>query len=132
MTSNNIDVYAFTVCEDIREEVGGKVSLMGVYPGALINVQGEGAEVGRAIPSLCFYILLSGVTGKCAISVSLSGPNGSIGKEARQDVEIPPKTKFHAIQLKFTPFKLQGLGDYKVLVSLNSWAREFPFKIVSE
>lgn len=128
MTDNGISVLTFIVCEDIREEINGKPSFMGVYPGGVASVPRAEAEAGHALPSLCFYILLGGVPeGEIEVGVAVSNPDGSLTKEAAQAVNIPVGTRRHAIQLKMAPFKLKGLGNYGLNLRVGNWRHDFQF-----
>lgn len=62
-------------CEDIRQEVGGRVSLMGVL-GSKLLVQG----FPLGFPKLCLFIEWGEITGKVNVTLNIVPPAG---------VEIP-------------------------------------------
>jgi hypothetical protein len=62
-------------CEDIRQELGGKVSLMGVLGSKLLTQQ-----FPFGFPKLCLFIEWEDLVGKADIAVNIIAPEG---------VEIP-------------------------------------------
>ncbi|GAB4267843.1 MAG: hypothetical protein Kow0029_02660 [Candidatus Rifleibacteriota bacterium] len=63
------------ICEDIRQEVGGRVSLMGVL-GSKLLVQ----QFPLTFPKLCLFIEWGEIKGKINVTLNIIPPNG---------VEIP-------------------------------------------
>lgn len=58
-------------CEDIRQETGGRVSLMGVL-GSRLFVQ----EFPLMFPKFCLFIEWGEITGKIQISLNIKAPEG--------------------------------------------------------
>lgn len=72
------------VCEDIRQEVGGRVSLMGIL-GSKLLVQG----FPLGFPKLCLFIEWGEIQGNVNVSLRIHAPEG---------VELPPVNPSAPIQ----------------------------------
>lgn len=60
------------ICEDIRQEIGGRVSLMGIL-GSKLLVQG----VPLTFPKLCLFIEWGEIMGKMNINLKIIPPDGT-------------------------------------------------------
>ena len=63
------DGSSFLLCEDVREEVNNKLSIIGVFPNDDIVLQKD-----ILIPSLMAVLLARGGEGPCETTVSLTDP----------------------------------------------------------
>jgi len=88
-------------CEDIRQEIGGKVSLMGVLGSKLLTQQ---FPIG--FPKLCLFIEWEDLVGKANIAVNILPPEGTdIGYfSPHLPTQNPyvPKIPFTIISTQFT------------------------------
>lgn len=75
------DGSSFLLCEDVREEVNNKLSIMGVFPNEDIVLQKE-----ILIPSLMAVLFARGGEGSCETRISLTDPRGQMV------IESPTKT----------------------------------------
>lgn len=121
------------VAEDIREEVGGKHTLLGIFGGDDIQFvrSSEMAEAaGPSLPSLVIYVIFSGGEGEYATRVELLAP--SKGKI----VGAPPfPTKKDAstnliLMAKFLNVPFPESGDYAVRVWLDDHEYQLKLKVV--
>lgn len=70
-------------CEDIRQEIGGKVSLMGVLGSKLLTQQ---FPIG--FPKLCLFIEWEDLVGKANIAVNILPPEGTDIPNIRPTAQI--------------------------------------------
>ncbi|MEO6098316.1 MAG: hypothetical protein ABIW76_22640 [Fibrobacteria bacterium] len=103
-------VLDFVVCEDVRQELGGKLSLMGVYPDAMvINFQQE--EKWPFITRLSFYIKLDPEDAptypNCNFQVSREG---IIRSAVPLHVDSPIPANLFVIMLNVQPFAISAPG----------------------
>ncbi len=70
-------------CEDIRQEMGGKVSLMGVLGSKLLTPQ-----FPFGFPKLCLFIEWEDLVGKAEIAVNILAPEGVEIPEVRPTAQI--------------------------------------------
>lgn len=75
------DGSSFLLCEDVREEVNNKLSIIGVFPNDDIILQKD-----IVVPSVMAVLFARGGEGPCETKVSLTDPNG------RTVIESPKKT----------------------------------------
>jgi hypothetical protein len=65
------DGSSFLLCEDVREEVNNKLSIIGVFPNDGIVLQKD-----ILIPSVMAILFARGGEGPCETSISLTDPKG--------------------------------------------------------
>jgi hypothetical protein len=101
------NIYTF-VCDDIRHEIGNKMSLMGLYDDIVVR------HIPMIIPKINFALLLKGVKIKIRkINVSLKHPDGEIIQIP--EVSLPPNLKIgsnHNIDLCVAPLKISKPGKF--------------------
>ncbi|OIP29181.1 hypothetical protein AUK22_03415 [bacterium CG2_30_54_10] len=68
---NELKYRCVLFCEDIRQETGGRVSLMGVL-GSRLFVQ----EFPLKFPKFCLFVEWGEITGKFQISLKIKAPDG--------------------------------------------------------
>ena len=133
-------IVKFYLCEDIRQEINGKVMLIGLYPDdtlvfntpetTLIN-QKEVALV--FIPKLQILLNISDFEGDVEVSGYFMQPGNaaqtplnSLGKAAI------PKGKSHNFILDISNFPAVGPGTYTFLAKVNEEEYLFPIHIIYE
>ena len=103
----------FFLADGVREEIGAKISLIGLYTGDEVIVQSElpvqvpGKIRGLALPGLYILIILVNGQGKFKGEFVIYDPNG---KPMRRAIEIVNKVKDKTFNVI-----LQGLEIGKVL-----------------
>lgn len=125
----------FLLCEDIRAEALGKISLIGVYVGERVVVwplpgrkPTDTKDVAQIGP-LAFVVVVSGPSGKYKTAFELVNPDGKrwgskqLGKlEIKDDAASLLATR--ALQMLVPKF-----GQYVVRFSLDGSRFDFPFQI---
>lgn len=101
------------ICDDVRHEVGNKVSFIGVYTKDLFIPQ-----TPFTFPKLCAYLLYEKVKGGISFNSVLIDPSGKkIGKG--MDIEIPKDVKKpidFGMLCVFAPLRIEQAGSYKIEV----------------
>jgi len=119
----------FLVCDDFRQEAGGKSTLLGVY-GDTVVIEGATQDVSDgeiAIPSLAFYIAFSDGDGEFAVSFELFGPNmrSLLPSGAKQTVVKKPEG-WMTLAFKMMPFPAQeGTYSLNILLDEKKYVRNF-------
>ncbi len=115
----------FVAAEDVREEIGNKLSLSGFIAGQAIIVQGE---AGNALQSLAIVAMFDGGDqAPYEMKMTLKAPSGKILHTQTGAAAHEPKTTMTLI-FKFIPFPVPEFGWYELKVSLDG--KEYdPFRI---
>jgi hypothetical protein len=108
----------FMLCDDFREDGGGKISLFGIYADAIL-VQQPLAQEKVSLPSLAFYIAFRDGAGRFRMSMGLTGPGNAvlIPEGEAQPVEKMPDG-WMSVAFKIVPFE-GPLGKYRLNISLE-------------
>lgn len=105
------------ICDDIREEIGNKVSLMGIYGDNIVF-----PILPAVMPKLCIYIVLNEVNPevsvfKIKVISPLDGAPIEFNIPSQVDQTSPNKNARIAIAL--SPFKIEKTGEARVELSAN-------------
>ncbi|MDR2696846.1 MAG: hypothetical protein LBB40_00030 [Holophagales bacterium] len=116
--------HEFTLlCDDIRQEMGGKTSLMGIYDHHIVVPQ-----VPYILPKVCFYTRFSRMDGQFKFNFSVVSPAGERRDIIRDsDVQIPEGAKEGTFNVIASPFEVQSEGVYEVIVGLTKGADRFEY-----
>lgn len=116
--------HEFTLlCDDIRQEVGGKTSLMGLYDHHIVVPQ-----VPFVLPKVCFYSRFSRMDGQFKFSFSIVAPGGDRRDVLRDsDVQIPEGAKDGTFNVVASPFEVAAEGVYEVIIGLSKGADRFEY-----
>jgi len=116
--------HEFTLlCDDIRQEMGGKTSLMGLYDHHIVVPQ-----VPFVLPKVCFYTRFSRMDGTFKFSFSIVSPGGERKDIIRDsDVEIPDGAKEGTFNVIASPFEVGAEGVYEVIIGLTKGADRFEY-----
>ena len=111
--------HEFTLlCDDIRQEMGGKTSLMGLYDHHIVVPQ-----VPFVLPKVCFDTRFSRMDGTFKFSFSIVSPGGERKDIIRDsDVEIPDGAKEGTFNVIASPFEVSGEGIFEVIIGLTKGA----------
>ena len=105
------------ICDDIRQEIGNKISLIGIYTKDIFVT-----KFPFMFPKLCFAIDYDYIKGGDNFSIELSDPLGKrLGKVI--EGEVPGKIKGYArfqIHAVFSPLAAKNEGDYKLTAIVNN------------
>lgn len=116
--------HEFTIlCDDIRQEMGGKASLMGLYDHHIVV-----PEVPFVLPKVCFYSRFSRMDGQFKFSFSIVSPTGERKDIIRDsDVQIPDGAKEGTFNVIASPFEVGAEGVYEVILGLTKGADRFEY-----
>jgi hypothetical protein len=116
--------HEFTLlCDDIRQEMGGKTSLMGLYDHHIVVPQ-----VPFVLPKVCFYTRFSRMDGTFKFSFSIVSPGGERKDIIRDsNVEIPEGAKEGTFNVIASPFEVGAEGVYEVIIGLTKGADRFEY-----
>jgi hypothetical protein len=102
------DGSSFLLCEDVREEVNNKLSIMGVFPNDEVVLQKD-----VLIPSLMVILLARGGEGSSETRVSLTDPKGQTVIESPKQTAVLEKNKVHLAAVRVFAPELT-VGQYTV------------------
>jgi hypothetical protein len=116
--------HEFTLlCDDIRQEVGGKTSLMGLYDHHIVV-----PSVPFVLLKVCFYTRFSRMDGTFKFSFSIVSPGGERKDIIRDsDVEIPEGAKEGTFNVIASPFEVSAEGIFEVIIGLTKGADRFEY-----
>jgi hypothetical protein len=126
----------FILCEDIRVEANGKVSMAGIYPGELIVLLQNIAEAAlpagtiAVLSRLCFVFFVSGPPGSVAASINVYSPNRD--QKVIESKPLPGKIeqgRTGTIGFTGSTFPVPALGSYAVELKLDEELHEFGFVV---
>lgn len=126
---NYPDSVRFLLCEDIRQELGNKLSILGLFVGDDIVIKGE--KEGQVIPSLAILAIFSGGVGEFQVSTKLYRHSRSepiLDLSKYQIIEKKGENITSAI--KVAPFKIEEFGEYTAVWNFNGEKEyKYTFKI---
>jgi hypothetical protein len=115
------------LCEDVRQEVGSKFTLVGVYAGEIVNIPATAPPSVNFVFS--FVFIFRDGEGSFTPMFRLSGPQGPIGAPLASPTitKNPGDPMICAFQYKPTP--PLSRGTYKAQVEFSGRAYDFSFTI---
>jgi hypothetical protein len=102
------DDSSFLLCEDVREEVNNRLSIVGVFPNDDIVLQKD-----ILIPSLMVVLFARGGEGPCETRVSLTDPKGQTVIESPKRTIVLEKNKAYLAAIRTLAPQLM-VGQYTV------------------
>ena len=122
----------FVLCEDARQEVSGKSTLIGVYPGEIVVVHQptppEGTNAVAALRSICLVLFASHGTGRFDAGIRIAAPDGTVAFEQQVGVVSLEEHGTATIVGQIQPFLVKAFGVHTLTLSLDG--REYPFEFV--
>jgi len=121
------------ICDDVRQEKGGKNTLVGVYNDVILflKTDWEKSDSKLGLPQLVFANFVSNAPlGKTEISWWLEDPEGKLfatKKKRKEVIEISGRTQ--ALILRFTPLGFDKLGDYRFCLKVGDFSYHKIFEI---
>lgn len=120
----------FVLCEDARQEVSGKSTLIGVYPGEIIVVHQptspEGSNAVAALRSVCLVFFVAGGVGRFEAGIKITAPDGTVGFEQKVGTIVLEAGGTATIIGQIQPFFVKEFGAHTVMLTLEG--REYPFE----
>jgi hypothetical protein len=120
----NSDGSSFLVCEDVREEVNNKLTIIGVFPNDDIVLRKD-----VVIPSLMAVLFARGGEGTCETKISLTDPKGQAVIESPKQTTVLEKNKVHLAAIRvLAPELLVGHYTIKCFFDEEAIQRSFEVK----
>jgi hypothetical protein len=115
LVSSNAPKHEFTLlADDIRQEMGGKTSLMGLYDHHIVVPQ-----IPYVLPKVCFYTRFSKMTGSYKFSFAIKSPSSDVKTIIDgSEVSIPDGAKEGTFNVVASPFDVSEEGLYEVTLTL--------------
>jgi hypothetical protein len=118
------DGSSFLLCEDVREEVNNKLTIIGVFTNDDIVLQKD-----VVIPSLMAVLFARGGEGPCETRISLTDPKGQAVIESPKQTIIIEKNKVHLAAVRvLAPQLLVGRYTIKFFFDDEAIQRTFEVK----
>ena len=121
----------FVLCEDARQEVSGKATLVGVYPGEIIVVHQptspEGSNAVAALRSVCMVFFVAGGVGRFDAGIKVCAPDGTVSFEQKVGTIVLEPGGTGTIIGQIQPFFVKEFGAHTVVLTLEG--REYPFEM---
>ena len=118
------DGSSFLLCEDVREEVNNKLSIIGVFPNDDIVLQKD-----IVVPSVMAVLFARGGEGPCETRVSLTDPKGqTVIESPKKTVALEKNNTYLAAIRVLAPELLVGQYTIKFFFDDVSIERTFEVK----
>lgn len=118
------DGSSFLLCEDVREEVNNKLTIIGVFPNDDVVLQKD-----VVIPSLMAVLFARGGEGTCETTISLTDPKGQAVIESPKQTIVLEKNKVHLAAIRvLAPQLLVGQYTIKFFFDEEPIQRSFEVK----
>ena len=124
----------FVVCDDVRQETAGKVTIVGAYLGnEILCFPAPGAKFPKGIVailgSLALVVSFHGLGGSHDGVIEISDPAGKLlGKSPLGKIEFDP-ARTAVLMFKTNNFPVPKFGLYGVKVLIGKSAYDFSFSI---
>lgn len=133
MTSGNLK---FILCEDVRPETNGKLTLTGVYPGEIIVLNKLSPETKipegliSILPRLVMVTFFHDATGGAkAVRATVTSPSGKVILRAQVGEFTVEEGKAGTLIIQTGPIGIPELGSYRLDLSLDDSTHSFNFDI---
>jgi hypothetical protein len=117
------DGSSFLLCEDVREEVNNKLSIIGVFPNDDIVLQKD-----ILIPSLMAVLVARGGEGPCETKISLTDPAGQTVIESPKQTVVLEKNKPYLAAIRVLAPQLM-VGQYTIKFFFDDVPIERTFEV---
>ncbi len=104
------------VFDDLRQEVGNKISYMGTYRGDII------IPIHSVVRRLCLHLVFTGLRNGDNCLIQLLDPqNKTLMKTETGPIEVPmkPKPRYLVVDLVMGGMKISAEGSYRVLIEFG-------------
>lgn len=108
-------VYHF-ICDDIRQELGNKISLMGIYPGNVMFM-----PIPSVIPKLCFHLEFSQLRPADNLEIQfLDQDNKKV--ISINNIKVPekkPRLSVGVLEVGFLGINIKKEGTYRLVIAFG-------------
>lgn len=112
MATRHLKLEYHLMCDDIRQEVGNKISLIGIYPGDIMSM-----PIPSVIPKLCFHLVFSNMRPGENLKIQFLDPDNKkiVGFD---NIEIPekPELRKNVLDVGFMGIKVEKEGTYRLVI----------------
>jgi len=108
--------YEYTIiCDDIRQEIGNKLTFVGTYQDLIII-----SKLPYIFPKLCFFVQYKDIRAGDKFSLELTDPLGKrIDKAINMTAPVGPKVGKLRLSAVFSPIKVEKEGRYTLSITVN-------------
>jgi hypothetical protein len=117
---------SFLLCEDVREEVNNKLTIIGVFPNDDVILRKD-----IVIPSLMAVLFARGGQGSCETKVSLTDPKGQTVIESPKQTVVLEKNKNHLAAIRVLAPELT-VGQYTIKFFFDESSIQRSFQVKQE
>ena len=117
------DGSSFLLCEDVREEVNNKLSIIGVFPNNDIVLQKD-----IVVPSVMAVLFARGGEGSCETRISLTDPKGQTVIESPKKTVVLEKDTAYLAAIRVLAPELV-VGQYTIKFFFDDEAIERTFEV---
>jgi hypothetical protein len=117
------DGSSFLLCEDVREEVNNKLSIIGVFPNDGIVLQKD-----VLIPSVMAVLFARGGEGPCETRISLTDPKGQTVIESPKKQVVLDKNNAYLAAIRVLAPELI-VGQYTIKFFFDDVSIQRPFEV---
>ena len=117
------DGSSFLLCEDVREEVNNKLSIIGVFPNDDIILQRD-----IVVPSVMAVLFARGGEGPCETRVSLTDPKGQTVIESPKKTVVLEKNNTYLAAIRVLAPELL-VGQYTIKFFFDDVSIERTFEV---
>jgi hypothetical protein len=117
------DGSSFLLCEDVREEVNNKLSIIGVFPNDDIVLQKD-----VVVPSVMAVLFARGGEGPCETRISLTDPKGQTVIESPKKTVVLDKSNAYLAAIRVLAPELI-VGQYTIKFFFDDAAIERTFEV---
>jgi len=128
----------FLLADNITEQSGGKLLIVGLYSGDVVVLHGPlPAEVpaqfrGLAIPGLYILVTFIDGVGEFDASVRIYDPKGNaLGPESRLKAKLE-KGKSQNLIVPLVPFPVTAFGKYRIELQIDTRKFNYEFSVQHE
>lgn len=126
----------FAICDDIRKEERGKITLVGFY--------GRSMRIGKfpgALPKLCFLAQFELFTQPTTLTLRVISPSGEVLLDAENikmaiadpSIPIPLEYRYSQLIFQIAPMPFKEQGRYRVAFSFpNGTTYESDFYVIAD
>ncbi len=125
----------FLLADAVREETGGKLTLLGLYTGDEVVLQGtlpvdtpKGMK-GIALQGLTILVLIVDGYGEFNVQIQVYDPTGAPIGESSKDTLVKVKDVPQNMLLPITPFPVRAFGRHRLEIQLNNRKYEYLFTV---
>lgn len=124
---------AFFICDDVRHEEGGKMSLIGVSPNNRTTLSGWAARPGQvALSKLCLFFNFTAGEGAGSVKFEIIYPSGRSLLSSDEQTFEKNFGDAATFVIALSPFKVEEVGLYTVNISIEGQVYKRTFQLSSD